>query len=60
MKTLPHSTSVLLARLGQALRSLPLSLRAWAPRQTPVLVPIPVRVDQGRHESIQRRRHRGF
>jgi len=30
---------------------------AWAPRSAPVLVPIPIRVDRRRQDSIQRRRH---
>lgn len=59
MKTLPMFVSHLRARLGQALRSLLAAMRAWAPRPAPVLVPIPIRVDRRRHESIQRRRHPG-
>lgn len=57
MKTLPMLAS-LLARLAQALRYVQASISTWAPRPTPVLMPI--LVDRRRQDSIQRRRPSGF
>ncbi|TBO30121.1 hypothetical protein EYS42_10465 [Aquabacterium lacunae] len=57
MKILLLLLSRLLTPLGQAIHFLKTALRAWAPRQAPVLVPIPI---QARPRTRQlTRRHGG-
>lgn len=58
MKFSLPSASFLLARLGQSLQSLRESLKGWVPRQAPVLVPIPIRVDCRKRASVGRRPYR--
>ena len=60
MKLLPTFAPLILARLRQALRSLQASLRGWAPRPAPVLVPIPLQADHSPHHAVEHRHRRGL
>lgn len=54
MKLSLRSTSLLLARLVQSLKSLQGPLRGWVPRPAPALVPIPIRADRSTHRPMSR------
>lgn len=59
MKLSLRSAFLVLARLGQSLKSLQESLRGWAPRPAPVLVPIPIRAERRTRGPVGRHPYRG-
>jgi hypothetical protein len=54
MKISLHLASLVLARLVQRLHLLKEALRGWAPRQEPMLIPIPIPAERRTRQSDRR------
>ena len=54
MKPSLRFASLVIARIKQSLLLLKEDLRQWAPKQTPVLVPIPIRAERRTRHSDRR------
>jgi hypothetical protein len=59
MKPSLRIASLVIARIKQGLHLLKAELRQWAPRQAPVLVPIPIPAERRTRKSDRRHPARG-
>jgi hypothetical protein len=59
MKPSLRFASLVIARIEQSLLLLKEDLRQWAPKQTPVLVPIPIPAERRTRHSDRRHSARG-
>ncbi len=59
MKPSLRFASLVIARIKQSLHLLEEDLRQWAPKQTPVLVPIPIRAERRTRHFDRRHSARG-
>ena len=58
MKPSLRFASLVIARIKQSLHLLKEDLRQWAPKQTPVLVPIPIRTERRTRGPVGRHPYR--